>query len=48
MLILSSMYGLSSPTKKEKSLRDKKIQACKTMMGEKWLLSKFIEKKETK
>ena len=43
-----NLYGLSLPTKKEMTLRDKKIQACKEKMGDKWLLSKLIEKKETK
>lgn len=48
MFILSSVYGLSSPTKKETTLRDKKVQICKDKMGDKWLLAKSIERKEIK
>ncbi len=48
MYLFINFYGLSLPTKKETALRDKKIQACKEQMGDKWLLAKSIEKKETK
>ncbi len=43
-----NLYDLSLPTKKEIALRNKKIQACKEQMGDKWLLAKSIKKKETK
>ena len=48
MFILSCVYGLSSPTKKETAWRDKKIKECKDRMGDKWLLAKPITRKDAK
>jgi len=48
MYLITSLYELTPPSKKEVSLRDKKIAACKEKMGDKWLLAKLIPRKNTK
>ena len=42
MKIIDSVYKLSPPSKREIALREKKVQACKDRMGDKWLLAKPI------
>jgi len=42
MIIIDSLYGLLSPSRKETALRDKKVAACKKRMGDIWLLAKAM------
>ncbi len=47
-MIVTSLYKLEPPSQKVVELREKKVADCKKMMGEKWLLAKPIQKKESK
>jgi len=44
MMLIHSLYGLTPPTKKERSIRDKKVAEVIKRMGEAYLLAKPIKK----
>jgi hypothetical protein len=47
-MIIDCLYKLPPPSQHLVELREKQIAKCKQMMGDKYLLAKPIQKKETK
>ena len=47
-MIITSLYKLTPPSPRLVELREKKVAACKQMMGEKWLFAKQIQRKDGK
>jgi hypothetical protein len=47
-MIVTSLYKLQPPSQKDIELREKKVADCKKMMGEKWLLTKQVQRKDAK
>jgi len=48
MMIIDCLYKLSPPSAHFAKLREKKVAACKHMMGEKWLLAQQFQRKDAK
>ena len=42
--MIESLYGMIAPNKKAMSLRQKKVDALKKQMGDKYLLAKSVER----
>ena len=47
-MIITSLYKLTPPSPHFAKLREKKVAACKHMMGEKWLLAQQVHRKDKK
>ena len=47
-MIITSLYKLAPPSPRLVELREKKVAACKKMMGDKHLLAKPIQRKDAK
>jgi len=45
-MIITSVYGISPPSKKSQMLREKKVAQVIASMGEKYILHKTIKKHE--
>lgn len=44
VITITSFYGLSAPSQREINLRKKKIEKCKEILGDKYLLAKPIQR----
>ena len=48
MMSIDCLYKLTPPSPHFAKLREKKVAACKHMMGEKWLLAQRVQRKDAK
>ena len=48
MMIIDCVYHLKPPSQQIVQIREAKIQQCKLLLGDKYLLAKPVPKKETK